>query len=63
MCTTATSFDGSANTGISKWLLTGTAPSGVKVKVQGCDFYAFREDGKVVRKESYWKIVEKYDRS
>jgi ketosteroid isomerase-like protein len=50
--------DSSANTGISKWLLTGTSPSGGKVKVQGCDFFTFREDGKVVRKDSYWKIVE-----
>lgn len=44
------------NTGISKWLLTGTTPSGEKIEVRGCDFYTFR-DGKVVRKDSYWKIV------
>jgi hypothetical protein len=25
--------------------------------VRGCDFYTFRE-GLVVRKDSYWKIVE-----
>jgi hypothetical protein len=25
--------------------------------VWGCDFYTFR-DGKVTRKDSYWKIVE-----
>lgn len=50
--------DSSANTGISKWLLTGTSPSGVKVKVRGCDFYTFGADGKIVRKDSYWKIVE-----
>ncbi len=41
----------------SEWLLTGTAPDGVAVKVRGCDHYEFR-DGKVVRKDSYWKIVE-----
>jgi hypothetical protein len=29
----------------------------VRTEVQGCDFYTFR-DGKVVRKDSYWKIVE-----
>jgi len=45
------------NTGISKWLLTGTAPGGEKIEVRGCDFYAFR-DGKIIRKDSYWKIVE-----
>ena len=44
------------NTGISMWLLTGTAPRGEKIEVRGCDFYTFR-DGKVVRKDSYWKIV------
>ena len=54
----ATRVSDTASTGISKWLLTGTTPTGVKVKVQGCDFYTFGEDGKVTRKDSYWKIVE-----
>lgn len=44
------------NTGMSKWLLTGTTPAGEKLRVRGCDFYSFR-DGKVIRKDSYWKIV------
>jgi ketosteroid isomerase-like protein len=42
----------------SEWLLTGTRPDGVPVRVRGCDHYEFR-DGKVVRKDAYWKIVEK----
>jgi ketosteroid isomerase-like protein len=42
----------------SEWLLTGTRPGGEKVRVRGCDHYEFR-DGKVVRKDSYWKIVDK----
>ena len=46
----------SGSTGMSKWLLTGTTPLGEKVCVRGCDFYTFR-DGKVTRKDSYWKIV------
>ncbi len=46
----------SGDTGMSKWLLTGTTPQGESVRVRGCDFYSFR-DGKVVRKDSYWKIV------
>jgi ketosteroid isomerase-like protein len=50
--------DEEKNTGMSKWLLTGTTPKGVQVKVQGCDFYTFRADGKVIRKDSYWKIIE-----
>ena len=48
--------DTAAETGISKWTLTGTDPSGRKLEVRGCDFYTFR-DGKVTGKDSYWKIV------
>ncbi|MGE5739438.1 MAG: nuclear transport factor 2 family protein, partial [Betaproteobacteria bacterium] len=48
----------SGNRVFSEWLLTGTTPNGVRVNVRGCDHYDFR-DGKVVRKDSYWKIVEK----
>jgi ketosteroid isomerase-like protein len=44
------------NTGMSKWLLTGTTPGGEKIEVRGCDFYSF-SGGKIVRKDSYWKIV------
>ena len=49
--------DESAQTGISKWTLTGTARDGTRKEVHGCDFYTFR-DGKVIRMDSYWKIVE-----
>ena len=45
------------DSGFSKWLLTGTKLDGQCIKVRGCDFYTF-QDGKVVRKDSYWKIVE-----
>ena len=45
------------NTGVSEWTLTGTATSGLNVKVRGCDLWEFC-DGKVTRKNSYWKIVE-----
>ena len=48
----------SGNMVVSEWLLTGTRSDGVQVKVRGCDHYEFR-DGKVVRKDAYWKIVEK----
>jgi len=44
--------------GVSEWTLTGTTPSGVSLKVRGCDHWEFR-NGKVVRKDSYWKIVER----
>jgi ketosteroid isomerase-like protein len=48
----------SGSMGVSEWLLTGTTPEGRRVRVRGCDHWEFR-DGKVVRKDSYWKIVEK----
>ncbi|TMB53352.1 MAG: nuclear transport factor 2 family protein [Chloroflexi bacterium] len=44
--------------GVSEWLLTGTTPEGRRVRVRGCDHREFR-DGKVIRKDPYWKIVEK----
>lgn len=43
--------------GVSEWLLIGTTRDGRKIAVRGCDHYEFR-GGKVVRKDSYWKIVE-----
>lgn len=43
--------------GVSRWRLTGTRTNGEKVEVQGCDLLNFR-DGKITRKDSYWKIVE-----
>ena len=49
--------DLAANTGISKWTLTATTREGRSVEVQGCDFYTF-QTGKVIRKDSYWKIIE-----
>ncbi len=52
--------DMESQTGISKWRLTGTSRDGEKVEVRGCDFYTFRE-GEVIRKDSYWKIVESGD--
>lgn len=42
--------------GVSEWLVTGTLRSGEAIMVRGCDHYELR-DGKVVRKDSYWKIV------
>lgn len=45
------------NRGVSEWRLTGTTASGASVDVRGCDLWEFA-DGTVVRKDSYWKIVE-----
>jgi ketosteroid isomerase-like protein len=43
--------------GVSEWTLTGTTPAGNPIEVCGSDHWTFR-DGKVARKNSYWKIVE-----
>lgn len=44
--------------GVSTWLLTGTTRAGEPIRVRGVDLLEFR-DGKIVRKDSYWKIIEK----
>jgi len=49
---------GDGNMVASEWLLTGTRPGGEEVRVRGCDHYEFRH-GKIIRKDSYWKIVER----
>jgi ketosteroid isomerase-like protein len=43
--------------GVSEWLLTGTTRDGKAIRVRGCDLFEF-EGAKIVRKDSYWKIVE-----
>ena len=43
--------------GVSEWTLTGTTSDGARVEVRGCDHFEFRK-GKIVRKDSFWKIVE-----
>jgi len=43
--------------GFSEWLLTGTSKDGAPVEVRGCDLWEFRDEW-IVRKDSYWKIVE-----
>ena len=50
-------ISGDGDRGVSEWTLTGTTTSGVKLKVRGCDLWEFR-DGKIIRKDSFWKIVE-----
>lgn len=45
------------DTGVSQWTLRGTSTGGERIEVRGCDFYTFR-DGKITKKDSYWKIRE-----
>jgi ketosteroid isomerase-like protein len=47
----------SGDRGASEWTITGTDTDGSAVEVRGCDLFEFR-DGKISRKDSYWKIVE-----
>lgn len=42
---------------VSRWLLTGTTTSGEEVRVRGCDLFDLAPDGRIRRKDSYWKIV------
>jgi ketosteroid isomerase-like protein len=46
------------NMGFSVWTLTGTTPLGEHVEVRGTYHLEF-VDGKIIRKDSYWKIIEK----
>lgn len=47
----------SGDLGVSEWLLAGTTPDGRTIRVRGCDHWEFQR-GKVMRKDSYWKIVD-----
>jgi ketosteroid isomerase-like protein len=41
--------------GASEWTLSGTTTDGQTIEVRGCDLWVIR-DGKIARKDSYWKI-------
>lgn len=43
--------------GVSEWTLTGTPQSGGPIEVRGVDLLEF-QNGKIIRKDSFWKIVE-----
>ena len=42
---------------VSEWTLTGTSLAGQKIEVRGVDLLEF-VGGKIVRKDSFWKIVQ-----
>ena len=42
--------------GVSEWTCVATTPKGRKLEVNGCDLFTFR-DGKVAKKDSYFKQV------
>jgi ketosteroid isomerase-like protein len=43
--------------GVSEWTLRGTQRTGEPIEVRGCDLLQF-SDGKITRKDSFWKIVD-----
>ena len=43
--------------GVSEWTIRGTQLNGEPIEVRGCDLFEFT-DGKISRKDSFWKIVE-----
>ena len=47
------------NMGFSEWTLRGTTLTGERVEVCGADHLEFNDAGKLVRKNSFWKIVDK----
>ena len=46
------------NRGASEWTISGTTVEGQSIEVRGCDLWTFDEDGKIVRKDSFWKLRE-----
>jgi steroid delta-isomerase-like uncharacterized protein len=48
----------SGNRGVSEWTISGTTIEGERIEVRGCDLWTFDEDGKLTRKDAFWKIRE-----
>jgi steroid delta-isomerase-like uncharacterized protein len=44
--------------GVSEWTIRGTTVEGSTVEVRGCDLWTFGPDGRIIRKDSFWKIGE-----
>lgn len=43
--------------GVSEWTIRGTTRTGERIEVRGCDLFEFA-DGRIARKDSFWKIVD-----
>lgn len=48
----------SGNRGVSEWTISGTTVEGERIEVRGCDLWTFADDGRLARKDSFWKIRE-----
>ena len=44
--------------GASEWTIRGTTVDGDLVEVRGCDLWTFDGDGRITRKDSFWKLRE-----
>lgn len=47
---------------VSIWTVRGQGADGEELNYQGCDIYRFGPDGKIVHKNTFWKIVEQKNR-
>jgi len=43
--------------GCSEWTVTGTEANGNKLNWLGCDLWLLGADGKILRKDTYWKYA------
>jgi steroid delta-isomerase-like uncharacterized protein len=48
----------SGSRGVSEWTISGTTVEGERIEVRGCDLWTFGDDGRLTRKDSFWKIRE-----
>jgi ketosteroid isomerase-like protein len=46
----------SGSRGVSEWTICGTTVDGERVEVRGCDLWTFGDDGRIIRKDSFWKL-------
>jgi ketosteroid isomerase-like protein len=44
--------------GASEWTIRGTTVGGDRIDVRGCDLWTFDDEGRVTRKDSFWKRRE-----
>ncbi len=45
------------NRACSEWTVSGTEANGDKLEWLGCDLWQLNDDGKVLRKDTYWKYA------
>jgi ketosteroid isomerase-like protein len=46
----------SGDRGVSEWTISGTTVDGERIEARGCDLWTFGDDGRLTRKDSFWKI-------